>query len=251
MICGGAPMPLDLLEFFHAAGLLILEGYGLTETVAPVSVNRPDDYKFGTVGRPIQGIEVRLGEENELLLRGQGLFRGYYRDPGATALAIDAEGWLHTGDIARIDSEGFIRITDRKKDLIVNSGGKNIAPQNIETMIKSMPYISQVMVHGDRRSYLTALITLESSEIADFAARQGLSSLSAEALASHPAVRRLVEEHLAAVNEKLAPYERIRHFAILPRDFTEAEGELTPTLKIRRREIALKYKDLLDSLYEP
>lgn len=250
LICGGAPMPLELLEFFYSAGLLILEGYGLTETVAPVSVNRPDDFKFGTVGRLIEGIEAKLGEENELLIRGQGLFRGYYRDPDATALAIDADGWFHSGDIAQIDSEGFIRITDRKKDIIVTAGGKNIAPQNIETLVKALPIISHVLVHGDRRGYLTALITLDAAEIRDLAAREGIADASPVALASHPAVRRLLEEQIAAVNARLAPHESIRRFAILPADFTEAAGELTPTLKIRRREITRKYSDLLDSLYE-
>ena len=250
LLCGGAPMPMELLEFFYAAGLLILEGYGLTETVAPVSVNRPDDFKFGTVGRLIEGIEAKLGEENELLLRGQGLFRGYYKDPEATALAIDAEGWFHSGDIAEIDAEGFIRITDRKKDIIVTAGGKNIAPQNIETMVKALPFISHVLVHGDRRNYLTALITLDNAEIRDFAIREGIAAASPEALASHPAIRRLVEEHVAMVNARLAPYETIKRFTILPLDFTEAAGELTPTLKIRRREITRKYGILLDSLYQ-
>jgi long-chain acyl-CoA synthetase len=250
LLCGGAPMPVELLEFFYAAGLLILEGYGLTETVAPVSVNRPDDFKFGTVGRLIEGIEAKLGEGNELLLRGQGLFRGYYKDPEATALAIDADGWFHSGDIAEIDAEDFIRITDRKRDIIVTAGGKNIAPQNIETLVKALPIISQVMVHGDRRSYLTALITLDEAEVRDWGAREGIAPGSPEALASHPAIRRLVEEQIAAVNTLLAPYEAIRRFAILPGDFTEAAGELTPTLKIRRREITRKYADLLDSLYQ-
>jgi long-chain acyl-CoA synthetase len=250
LLCGGAPMPIELLEFFYAAGLLILEGYGLTETVAPVSVNRPDDFQFGTVGRLIEGIEAKLGEENELLLRGQGLFRGYYRDPEATALAIDADGWFHSGDIAEIDAKGFIRITDRKKDIIVTAGGKNIAPQNIETMIKALPFISHVMVHGDGRSYLTALITLDEAEIRDLGIREGIAAASPDALAFHPAIRRLVDEHIAAVNARLAPYETIKRFAILPRDFTEAAGELTPTLKIRRREITRKHRDLLDSLYQ-
>ena len=250
LICGGAPMPVELLEFFYAAGLLILEGYGLTETVAPVSVNRPDDFKFGTVGRLIEGIEAKLGEENELLLRGQGLFRGYYKDPEATALAIDADGWFHSGDIAKIDADGFIRITDRKKDIIITAGGKNIAPQNIETMVKVLPFISHVLVHGDQRNYLTALVTLDEAETRELAAREGITASSPGALAAHPAIHRKVEEHIAAVNARLAPYETIKRFAILPSDFTEAAGELTPTLKIRRREVTRKYRHILDNLYE-
>ena len=250
LLSGGAPMPRELLEFYYAAGLLILEGYGLTETVAPVSVNRPDRFKFGTVGQLIAGIEAKLGEGDELLLRGQGLFRGYYRDPEATAAAIDVEGWFHTGDIAQIDAEGFITITDRKKEIIVTAGGKNIAPQNIEMLLRSHPCISQAMVHGDRRSYLTALITLDEAEVREFAKREKLTAGPPELLAAHPRIRELVEGHVAAVNASLAPYEAVRRFAILPRDFTEAEGELTPTLKIRRKEITRRYADLLDTLYK-
>jgi long-chain acyl-CoA synthetase len=250
LISGGAPLSLELLEFFYAAGLLILEGYGLTETVAPVSVNRPERFKFGTVGPLIDGIEARLGEGGELLLRGQGLFRGYYRDPEATAEAIDADGWFHTGDIAALDAEGFIRITDRKKDILITAGGKNIAPQNIENLIKAHPCISQVMVHGDRRPYLSALITLDREELLDFARREGIEAQPPEALTADPRVRALVEGHIAAVNARLAPHEAIRRFAILPRDFTEASGELTPTLKIRRREISRTCQDLLDALYK-
>ena len=249
LVSGGAPMATELLEFFYAAGLLILEGYGLTETVAPVSVNRPDCFKFGTVGKLIDGIEAKLGEGNELLLRGRGLFRGYYGDPEATAEAIDPDGWFHTGDIAEIDAEGFITITDRKKDILVTAGGKNIAPQNIENLLRAHPCISQAMVHGDRRPYLSALITLDEAEIGAFAAREKIPAGPPETLAAHPRIRALVDGHVAAVNARLAPYETIRRFAILPRDFTEAAGEMTPTLKIRRREITRKYRDLLDSLY--
>ncbi|MHB9096313.1 MAG: AMP-dependent synthetase/ligase [Syntrophales bacterium] len=249
LISGSAPMAPELLEFYYAAGLLVLEGYGLTETVAPVSVNRPGHFKFGTVGQLIGGIEAKLGEESELLLRGRGLFSGYYRDPEATAQAIDADGWFSTGDIAQIDAEGFITITDRKKELIITAGGKNIAPQNIELLLRSHPCISQVMVHGDRRKYLIALITLDEAEIRDFAAREKIPAGSPETLAAHPRIRSLVEEHVEAVNARLAPYEAIRRFAILSHDFTEAAGEMTPTLKIRRKEITRIYGDLLDTLY--
>ena len=250
LLSGGAPMSMELLEFFHAAGLLILEGYGLTETVAPVSVNRPEHFKFGTVGQLIDGIEARLDQGGELLLRGQGLFKGYYRDPEATAAAIDAEGWFHTGDIAEIDPEGFIRITDRKKDILITAGGKNIAPQNIENLLKAHPCVSQAMVHGDRRPFLTALVTLDTAEILDFARREGIEAPSPAALAGHPRVRALIEAHVAAVNSRLAPHEAIRRFAILPADFTEAAGELTPTLKIRRREITRIHQALLKALYD-
>ncbi|MEI7671913.1 MAG: long-chain fatty acid--CoA ligase, partial [Deltaproteobacteria bacterium] len=253
LISGGAPMPMELLEFFYASGLLILEGYGLTETVAPVSVNRPNDFKFGTVGRLIDGIEAKLAEDGELLLRGQGLFCGYYKDQQATVEAIDREGWFHTGDIADIDTEGFIRITDRKKDIIVTAGGKNIAPQNIEMQIKMLPLISQAMVHGDRRNYLTALITLNEAEIRLKNSSMSLRifhGMSMESIAVHSDIRRIVAEHIATVNARLAPHEAIRRFAILSNDFTETAGELTPTLKIRRREITRRYQSLLDRLYD-
>lgn len=239
-------MPLHLLEFFHAAGLLILEGYGLTETVAPAAVNRAERFRFGTVGQLIPGMEAKIAPDGELLLRGKGLFQGYYKDPEATAAAIDADGWFATGDIAAMDNEGFLTITDRKKDLIVTAGGKNIAPQNIENLIRTLPLISQALVYGDRRKYLTALVTLNDRELADFARRE---KLSGPAPAGHEKVRRAVADHIAAVNSRLAPYEQIRKFTILPADFTEAAGELTPTLKMRRREIIKHYGDKIDELY--
>ncbi|HOG11677.1 MAG TPA: long-chain fatty acid--CoA ligase [Smithellaceae bacterium] len=250
LMCGGAPMPLYLLEFFHAVGLLILEGYGLTETVAPVAVNRAECFKFGTVGQLIPGMEGKLAPDGELLLRGKGLFQGYYKDPEATARAIDAEGWFHTGDIAEIDGEGFIRITDRKKDLIVTAGGKNIAPQNIEGLIRMMPLVDHVLVCGDRRKYLTALITLDRLELQAFAGREGLADAPADVLAGHPAVQKAVADHIQAVNVRLAPYEQIKRYKILPHEFSEASGELTPTLKMRRREIMERYARDIETLYQ-
>ena len=249
LLCGAAPMPVELLEFFDAAGLLILEGYGLTETVAPAAVNRAEHYKFGTVGQLIPGMEAKVAADGELLLRGKGLFQGYYKDPEATAAAIDAEGWFHTGDIGVIDDEGFLSITGRKKDLIVTAGGKNIAPQNIENLIRAMPLISQAVVCGDRRKYLTALITLNEKELIDFAAREKLEDRDPGALTGYPAVFRAVDEHLQTVNRRLAPHEQIRRFTILPRDFTEEAGELTPTLKARRQEIVHRYREEIERLY--
>src|ERR1035437_4252035 len=184
LLCGGAPMPMYLLEFFNAVGLLILEGYGLTETVAPATVNRAERFKFGTVGQLIPGMEAKFAPDGELFLRGQGLFQGYYKDPETAVAAVDAEGWFHAGDIAVMDDEGFITITDRKKDLIVTAGGKNIAPQNIENLIRTMPLISQVMVYGDRRKYLTALMTLSEHELRNFAKRENLADREPAALRS-------------------------------------------------------------------
>jgi long-chain acyl-CoA synthetase len=239
-----------LLDFFYAAGLLILEGYGLTETVAPATVNRVDHFKFGTVGQVIPGMEARLAPDGELLLKGRGLFRGYYNDPEATAAAIDADGWFHTGDVASIDGEGFITITDRKKDLIVSTGGKNIAPQNIEGMLQALPLISRAVVCGEGQKYLTALITLDEMECMDFAAKENVSLQNKTVIKQHPQLRQQVEEHIVAVNARLAPYERIQRFTILTEDFTEEGGEITPTLKIRRREIAKKYRSLIEAMYD-
>jgi Long-chain acyl-CoA synthetases (AMP-forming) len=249
LLCGGAPMPMYLLEFFNAVGLLILEGYGLTETVAPVAVNRAERFKFGTVGQLIPGMEAKFAYDGELLLRGQGLFQGYYKDPEATAAAIDVEGWFHTGDIATMDDEGFITITDRKKDLIVTAGGKNIAPQNIENLIRTLPLISHVMVYGDRSKYLTALMTLNEHELLVFAKRENIADTEPAALAENQKVKQTVSDHVNDVNSRLAPYEQIKRFAILPHDFTEDAGELTPTLKIRRREIIKRYSDKIENLY--
>ena len=242
-------MPMYLLEFFNAVGLLILEGYGLTETVAPATVNRAECFKFGTVGQLIPGMEAKFSPDGELLLRGQGLFQGYYKDPEATSAAINAEGWFHTGDIATMDDEGFITITDRKKDLIVTAGGENIAPQNIENIIRTLPLISQVMVYGDRRKYLTALMTLNENELRNFAKRENIADSEPAALAADQKVRQAVSDHIQDVNGRLAPYEQIKRFAILPKDFTEEAGELTPTLKLRRREIIKRHNDAIEGLY--
>jgi long-chain acyl-CoA synthetase len=249
LLCGGAPMPLYLLEFFHAVGLLILEGYGLTETVAPAAVNRAECFKFGTVGQLIPGMEAKIASDGELLLRGQGLFSGYYKDPAATAQAIDAGGWFHTGDIAVIDDEGFIVITDRKKDIIVTAGGKNVAPQNIENLLRTMPLLDHVLVVGDRRKYLTALITVDRRELEAFARRENIFPGDGGRLTEHPRVQKAVDEHIQKVNQRLAPYEQIKRYKILPDEFSQEKGELTPTLKLRRRDILEKYGDVIDALY--
>ena len=250
MMCGGAPMPLYLLEFFSAVGLLILEGYGLTETVAPAAINRAECFKFGTVGQLIPGMEAKVASDGELLLRGKGLFCGYYKDPEATAAAIDADGWFATGDIAEIDEEGFIRITDRKKDIIVTAGGKNVAPQNIESLLRTLPLLDHVLVYGDRRKYLTALITLDRDELQAFARRENIQQAGGTALTELPQVLKAVDGHMQAVNSRLASYEQVKRYKILPNEFTEQTGELTPTLKLRRREIIKRYADEIENLYQ-
>jgi long-chain acyl-CoA synthetase len=251
-ISGSAPLSKELAEFFHAAGILILEGYGLTETSAASFVNRLDDYRFGTVGKPLAGTQVKLAsEDGEICIKGPGLMRGYHGLPEQTAEVLAADGWLHTGDIGEIDDRGFLRITDRKKDLIKTSGGKYVAPQHIEGRFKSIcPVVSQIVVHGDQRNYCTALITLDEEAISSWAISNGLAGVSYGELTRHQVVRALIQGYVDQLNEKLASYESIKRFAILPRDLTIDDGELTPSLKVRRKIVEKKYKDTLDALYE-
>lgn len=247
-ISGGAPLDPEIAEFFHALGLPVLEGYGLTETSTVSHVNRAEHCRFGTVGLPLDGVECWTGPDGEILLRGPGIFKGYYRDPEATNEAIDANGWFHTGDIGEIDKDGSLRITDRKKDLIVTSGGANIAPQAIEKLIKTDPLISQVMVMGDGQRHLLALLTLNQEEIRERAKREGVAFHSPEEMASHSWVISLIKERIGQKNKELAPYEKVRNFYILPHDFTIDKEELTPTLKLRRQVVMERYKELIGEM---
>jgi len=246
---GGAPLSKEIAEFFHAAGILILEGYGLTETCPALAVNRVDAFKFGSVGKALPGVELRIAPDGEILARGPNIAtRGYWKKPEATAEVFEAGGWFHTGDIGRIDADGFLYITDRKKDLIVTAGGVNIAPQNIENLLKTDPFVSQAMVHGDRRPYPVALVTLNPEELAKFAREQGISGSDAE-IAKHPKIVERVGRIVGAKNAELQSYAQIKKFAILPGDFTQENGDLTPTLKVKRKVVAEKYQSLLESLY--
>ena len=246
-ISGGAPLSREIAEFFHAAGMLVLEGYGLTENVAAATLNRPEAFRFGTVGKPLAGVEVHIADDGEILLRGDNVFQGYYRNPEATSEAI-VDGWFHTGDIGEFDADGFLRITDRKKDLIVTSGGKNIAPQNIENLMKTSPIISQIMVHGDKRNYLVALLTLDPDEVRGYAEHKDIDETEHELLCRHPVILARVERELAERNKDLASYETIKKFAIIEQEFEVGE-ELTPSLKVKRKVVTAKYQDLLDGLY--
>ena len=231
-VSGGAPLSPEIAEFFHALGVVILEGYGLTECTAAATVNQPHRYRFGTVGLPLPGFEVKTGADGELLVRSETIFAGYLGDPESTHLAVDADGWLHTGDIGEIDSDGFVTVTDRKKDIIVTAGGKKVAPQNLENELKASPLVSQALVVGDRRPYVTALITLDPDEAAG----------RLDVVAS---VQALVDE----VNRDRTRFEQIKRFAILPRDFSADEGEMTPTLKLRRRVCEENFADEIEALY--
>jgi long-chain acyl-CoA synthetase len=249
MMSGGAPLAAEIAAFFHAAGILILEGYGLTETTPALAVNRPDRFRFGTVGLPLACCEVRLAADGEILTRGANVALGYHRRPEATAEAWDPEGWFHTGDIGEIDADGFLRITDRKKDLIKTSGGKYVAPQKIENLLKMQPHLSQAVVIGDNRKYCVALLTLDAEAIAEWARDQGLALDGPEAAASHPAVRALVEGEVAAVNRELASYESIKYFHILPRELTAEGGELTASLKVKRKVLTERYRHEIEQMY--
>jgi long-chain acyl-CoA synthetase len=248
-VSGGAPLSKEIAQFFHAAGILILEGYGLTETCPALTFNREDNFKFGSVGQAEPGVELKIAPDGEILARGPNIAVGYWKKPEATAEVFRSDGWFATGDIGRIDSEGFLYITDRKKDLIVTAGGMNVAPQNIENLLKGDPFISQAMVHGDRRPYPVALITLNREELAKFARAEGLLVSDPAALARHPKVVERVSRTIEARNAGLPSYARIKKFAILPDDFTLDNGLLTPTLKVKRALITDKHKELLDSLY--
>lgn len=248
-ISGGAPLSKEINEFFHACGMLILEGYGMTENTAAATVNRPEDFKFGTVGKAIPGVEIAIAGDGEVLIRGGNLMTRYWNNPEATAEALDGEGWLHTGDIGALDGDGFLTITDRKKDLIITAGGKNVAPQNLETHLKNSRWVSNCMVCGDRRKFLSALITLDEEALAAWAKEKGVAHTSHAELTQKPEVWKLIQQELDEKNRALASYETVKKFAILDRDFTVEAGELTPSLKLRRKDITRHYQGLLDSFY--
>jgi long-chain acyl-CoA synthetase len=248
-VSGGAPLSREIAEFFHAAGILILEGYGLTETCPVLSSNQEDHFKFGSVGRPIPGVEIKIAPDGEILGRGKNIAQGYFKKPEATAEVFLAGGWFATGDIGRLDEDGFLFITDRKKDLIVTAGGMNIAPQNIENLLKGDPFISQAMVHGDKRPYPVALITVNQDELIKFAKEQGILITDPVALVKHPKVVERVSRIVEQKNTELQSYAKIKKFAILPGDLTVENGLLTPTLKVKRKVITEKNREILDSLY--
>jgi len=249
-ISGGAPLSAEIAAFFHGAGFIILEGYGLTETTAAVNCNRMDNYEFGTVGPPLLGVEEKIAEDGEIIVRGSVIAKGYWKRPDATAEAFDKDGWFHTGDIGHFTDKGLLKITDRKKDIIVTAGGKNIAPQNIENIIKTDPLISQVVVHGDRRKFLSALITLDPDELKKRANALGYGSLPNKELVKKPEIEALVKKVVDEKNQKFAKYETIKKFAILDKDFSIEGGELTPTLKVKRKIINERFKDILDQFYQ-
>jgi len=248
-VSGGAPLAKELAEWFDRTGVLVLEAYGLTEVTGGTTLNTIPHHRFGAVGRPLPGVEVSIAGDGEVLVRGETVMRGYWNKDADTREVIDAEGWFHTGDIGEIDGDGYLRITDRKKDIIVTAGGKNVAPQNIENLLKQSGWISQAMVHGDQRPYLVALVTLNPETAARFATETGRPD-DGEKLAADPEVRAAVQREIDAVNARLSSFETVKKFAILPRDFTIEGGELTPTLKVKRKVVRERHRALLDAMYD-
>jgi long-chain acyl-CoA synthetase len=247
-ISGGAPLAKEIAEFFDAVGIRILEGYGLTECTTAASTNRPGRYRFGTVGPALPGFEVRVADDGEILVRSETVFKGYFKDPEATAAVLGPDGWLRTGDIGDVDADGFISITDRKKDILVTAGGKNVAPQNIENDLKTSKYVSQALVVGDRRPYVAALITLDEAEIVRWAAERGVEGDLAS-LSRDERVLELIQAVVDGANRERSRFEQLKRFALLPRDFTMEEGEVTPTLKLRRRAVSEHFEHEIEELY--
>jgi long-chain acyl-CoA synthetase len=247
---GAAPTPVEVLEFFHAVGIELAELWGMSETCGFGTCNRPGAVKIGTVGPPSPGVELTLGDDGEVLVRGEFLMLGYRNAPEKTAEAVDAEGWLHTGDIGEIDEDGYLKIVDRKKEIIINAAGKNMSPANIEAAIKtSTPLIGQAVTIGDRRPYNTALIVLDADFAPQWAAQQGLEGKSLDELASEPAMVEAVQAGVDAANEKLARVEQIKKFTIVEGDWAPGGDELTPTMKLKRRPIAQKYEAEIEAMY--
>ncbi len=246
-VSGAAPINPEILSFFDAAGVLVLEGWGMTETSTAATISKPDDFKVGTIGKPFPGCEIKIAEDGEILVKGPNVFQGYYKNEEATRETI-VDGWLHTGDIGEIDSDGFIKITGRKKDIIITAGGKNITPANLENEIKQHPLVSQCVVVGDRKPYLVALVTLDPEDAVAYAGEHGLPE-DPEQLAANPEVLKAIEAHVASINEKFARVEQVKKVAILPRDLSQESGELTPTLKVKRAVVASKHEQEIEQLY--
>ncbi len=248
-ISGGAPLPRELAEYFFAAGILILEGYGLTETSPVITCNRPDRFRFGTVGLALPGVEVRIAEDGEVLTRGPHVMKGYFNNPAATAEVIDSDGWFHTGDVGVLDTDGFLTITDRKKDLIKTSGGKMVAPQNLESVLKADPYIADCVVIGDRRKYITALVVPELEKTQEHARKRGIPIGNPDELVKQPDIVRFFQERIDRVNAGLASFEQIKRFTLLPEPFSQRAGQLTPTLKVKRRAVSERHAEQIEAMY--
>ena len=247
-VTGAAPIAKEILEFFYAAGVPVMEGYGMTETSTTATGMRPGEHRFGSVGRAHPGVEIRIADDGEILLKGANIFQGYHRNDDASFGAV-VDGWLHTGDLGRLDEDGFLFVTGRKKDIIITAGGKNLTPANLENDLKQTRFISQAVMHGDRRPFPSMLITLDEEEIVPWARARGIEDTSTPALAEHPDVIALIQTELDKANAKYAPVEQAKRFFILDHDLSQETGELTPTLKTKRNVIYEKYGARFDALY--
>ncbi len=245
---GAAPIAREILEFFFACGVPVLEGYGMTETSTAATFSTPENHRFGTVGRALPGVELKIADDGEILIKGANIFHGYYNQAETSFGAVE-DGWLHTGDLGSIDEDGYLSITGRKKDIIITAGGKNLTPANIENELKQSRWISQAVMHGDQRPYPVVLVTLDEEEIVQYAREHGLPEDIA-ALSREPAIRELIQQEVDRVNAKYAQVEQVKKFAILDHDLSQPTGELTPTLKVKRNVVNQKYADIFDSLYE-
>ena len=249
LAAGGAKLAANIEEFFFACGILVCQGYGLTETSPTLSVNRPHDFLFGTVGKPVKGVEIKIAADGEILVRGPNIMQGYWNKPEATREVLTEDGWFSTGDIGEFTEQGFLKITDRKKDLIITSGGKNIAPQRIETVVGQDFYIEQIVATGDARKFISALVVPNFEGLEEWAKEKGLSFSNREELTKMGEVETFIKERIESGNEKLAKYEQVKRFRIMATEFTQASGELTPTLKTKRKFVNEKYADVIDSMY--
>ena len=248
-VSGGAALPQSIAEFFHAAGIMILEGYGLTETSPIISMNHPEKWKFGTVGTPIHGIEVQIAEDGEILTRGPHVMKGYFNNEEATAEAIDSEGWFHTGDIGIIDEDGFIKITDRKKNIIVLSNGKNVAPQPIESQLVQSPFINQIMLVGNERKNIAALIVPNFDALKSWASENSVDTKDLPELLKTREIQQTIQSEIRERLTDFADFEQVRRFALLEKEFSQDEDEMTPTLKLKRNVIIEKYSDVIEGMY--
>lgn len=246
---GAAPISPDVLKFFHAIGLPLVEGYGQTEGTGVTTVSRLDRIRSGKVGQPLPGVEVKIASDGEILVRSPGVFRGYFKNPQATQEALK-DGWLYSGDVGELDEEGFLKITDRKKDLIITAGGKNIAPQNIENQLKFSPYIHDAVVIGDRRKYVTALIVIDEENVVKYAQDHKIPFTTYASLTQAPEIRQLIQREVDKVNRSLATVEQIKKFTILPKKLYEEDGEVTPTMKVKRKFVNEAFKDLIEAMYK-
>jgi long-chain acyl-CoA synthetase len=247
-VTGAAPIAKDILEFFWACGVPVMEGYGMTETATVATTSSPDEHRFGTVGKALPGVQVKIADDGEVLIKGANIFGGYYKNDDASFGAV-VDGWLHTGDLGSVDEDGYLSITGRKKDIIITAGGKNLTPANLENDMKQSRWVSQAVMHGDRRPYPVMLITLDEEEIVPWAKEQGIEDPSIPALAQHPDVHALVQAALDKANARYAQVEQVKRFVILDHDLTQETGELTPTLKVKRNVVNEKYASLFDELY--